>query len=156
MFSNVFSIEKIFINIFHNFLKNFLKVSLKALGLLLLVFAVYSLINSSLDIYNNFAYDKAILRETPYGYAPLLNNPYDYHSGDVNVKSGDFVYVEDWLSAYNGRVAFAKVKSKLNSGYINREMLVETNINVMPIVSVLLLSFIFIVTLKKLYNKYSH
>jgi hypothetical protein len=114
------------------------------------------LANSAIDIYNNFAYDKAILRDTPYGYAPLLENPNDYHSGNANIKSGEFVYVEDWLSAYNGRVEFAKVKSKLSSGYINREMLVQTNINIMPIVSFLLLSFMFFVTLKKLYNKYSH
>lgn len=137
-------------------MRRVLSAIVKSFGLLLLVLITYVLCNSSLDIYNNFAYDKAILRDTPYGYAPLLQDPNDYHSGDVNVKSGEFVYVEDWLSAYNGRVVFAKVKSKLNTGYLNREMLVETNINVMPIVSVLLLSFMFVITLKKLYNKYSH
>jgi hypothetical protein len=128
----------------------------EALSVLLLAAIMYVLVNSSLDVYNNFAYDKAILRDTPYGYAPLLENPYDYNSGLKNVKSGEFVYVEDWLSAYNGRVVFAKVKSKLNSGYINRDMLVETNINIIPIISVLLLGFMFMYTLKKLYNKYSH
>lgn len=124
--------------------------------MLLLAGLTYVLINSSLDIYNNFAYDKAILRDTPYGYTPLLENPYDYSSGLKNVKSGEFVYVEDWLSAYNGKIVFSKVKSKLNSGYINREMLVETNINIIPIISVVILGFIFMITIKKLYNKYSH
>jgi hypothetical protein len=137
-------------------LRKVLSVIFKSFASLLLLLFTYVLVNSSLDIYNNFAYDKAILRDTPYGYAPLLQDPNDYHSGDVTVKSGEFVYVEDWLSAYNGRVEFAKVKSRLNTGYLNREMLVETNINIMPIISVLLLSCIFAVTLKKLYNKYSH
>lgn len=120
-----------------------------------LSFLTYALVNSSLDIYNNFAYDKAILKYTPYGYMPLLKNPYDYHSEVANIKGGDFVYVEDWTSAYNGRVVFAKVKSKLNSGYMNQDMLVETNINIMPIISVLMLSFMFVYTFKKFYNKYS-
>jgi len=137
-------------------LRKVLSVSRRSFGWLFIVLAIYVLANSAVDIYNNFAYDKAILRETPYGYTPLLENPKDYHSGNVNVKSGEFVYVEDWISAYNDGVTFSKVKSKLSSGYINREMLVGANINVMPIVSVLLLGFMFAVTLRKLYNKYSH
>ncbi|MCI0450355.1 MAG: hypothetical protein L0Y79_11340 [Chlorobi bacterium] len=131
------------------------KISFKALSLLFIFFAVYVLVNSSLDIYNNFAFDKAILRESPYGYSPLLENPKDYGSSLVNLKSGDFVYVEEWLSAYNGRIVFAKVKSKLNSGYVNRDMLVEANINVKPIISVLLLGFMFGILAKKLYNKFT-
>jgi hypothetical protein len=110
-------------------------------------------VNSSLDIYNNFAYDKAILRESPYGYSPLLEDPKNFGSTLVNIKSGEFVYVEEWLSAYNGRVVFAKVKSKLNSGYVNKDMLVQANINVKPIISVLLLGFMFGIVAKKLYNK---
>ena len=123
--------------------------------MIFIFFAVYVLVNSALDIYNNFAYDKAILRESPYGYSPLLEDPKNYGSTLVNIKSGDFVYVEEWLSAYNGRIVFAKVKSKLNSGYVNKDMLVQANINVKPIISVLLLSFMFALMVKKLYNKMS-
>ena len=123
--------------------------------MIFIFFAVYVLVNSALDIYNNFAYDKAILRESPYGYSPLLEDPKNYGSTLVNIKSGDFVYVEEWLSAYNGRIVFAKVKSKLNSGYVNKDMLVQANINVKPIISVMLLSFMLVVMVKKLYNKMS-
>ncbi len=118
-----------------------------------MVLVVYVLLISSFDIYNNFAYDKAIIRDTPYGYTPLLSDPKNYSSSNENIKGGDFVYVQDWLSAYNGKVFFAKVKSKFNEGYINRELLVETNINVKPIISVLLLSLILFYYSKKLYNK---
>lgn len=111
------------------------------------------MVNSSLDIYNNFAYDKAVLRYTPYGYVPLLDNPNDYHSSNADVKGGDFVYVENWESADNGSVVFAKVRSKLSSGYVNNRMLVETNINVMPIVSVLMLTLILVFTVRKVYLK---
>lgn len=111
------------------------------------------MVNSSLDIYNNFAYDKAVLRYTPYGYVPLLDNPNDYHSSNADVKGGDFVYVENWESADNGSVVFAKVRSKLSSGYVNRRMLVEANINVLPIFSVVMLSLILVFTVRKVYLK---
>ncbi len=128
----------------------------KALRWLFLAAITYVLVNSSLDLYNNFAYDKAIMRDTPYGYTPLLEDPYDYHRSNGDVRSGQFVYVEDWQSADNGRVSFARVKSGLSSGYVNTDFLVETNINIMPIISVLLLSFIFVITFKRLYNKFNH
>jgi hypothetical protein len=111
----------------------------KALFAVILFAITYQMVNSSLDIYNNFAYDKAVLRTTPYGYVPLLNDPGNYTSISSEVKGGDFVYVENWESADNGRVVFAKVRSKLNTGYVNNRLLVEANINVMPIISVLML-----------------
>lgn len=126
---------------------------LKALFFLMLCAITYQMVNSSLDIYNNFAYDKAVLRLTPYGYVPLLQNPYDYKSGDSQVKGGDFVYVENWESADNGRVVFAKVKSKFHTGYVNNRLLVEANINVMPIVSVILLGFMMILLLRIFFLK---
>ncbi len=113
------------------------------------------LLNSSFDIYNDFAYDRAIVRESPFGYIPMLRDVYDYGSSSKNIRSGDYVYVEDWLSAHNGRVAFAKVRSKFDWGYINRDLLVETNINVLPIISSLalfcLIVFIFRTLIKKIY-----
>ncbi|HWA07732.1 MAG TPA: hypothetical protein VG961_14370 [Ignavibacteria bacterium] len=127
---------------------------LKALFFTVLFAFVYQMVNSSLDIYNNFAYDKAVLRYTPYGYVPLLDNPNDYHSSNADVKGGDFVYVENWESADNGSVVFAKVRSKLSYGYVNRRMLVEANINVMPIISVLILSLMLIFTVRKVYLKF--
>ncbi len=126
---------------------------LKALFFLMLFAVTYQMVNSSLDIYNNFVYDKAILRLTPYGYVPLLQDPFDYKSAESEVKGGDFVYVENWESADNGRVVFAKVKSKFSTGYVNNRLLVEANINVMPIVSVLLLGFMMFLTIKKIYFK---
>ena len=126
---------------------------LKALFFVILFSLIYQMVNSSLDIYNNFAYDKAVLRYTPYGYVPLLDNPNDYHSSNADVKGGDFVYVENWESADNGSVVFAKVRSKLSSGYVNNRMLVETNINVMPIFSVLMLTLILVFTVRKVYLK---
>jgi hypothetical protein len=123
-----------------------------------LVFAalmIFILVNSALDIYNNFAYEKAIMRDSPYGGTPLLVNPADYTSADGFIKSGDFVYVEDWVSAANGRVVFAKVKSKLKEGYINKELLVQTNINLKPIISVMMLLCIMALATKKLYSKLS-
>jgi len=127
----------------------------KALLLLIFVFVTEALINSSLDIYNNFAYDKAILRYTPYGYVPLLNSPMDYRNSDSKVKGGDFVYVENWESADNGSVVFAKVRSKFSSGYVNKRLLVKANINVMPIVSVLILGTMFLYTILRIYRKYT-
>ncbi len=116
------------------------------------------LVNSALDIYNNFAYDKAILKDSPYGWTPLLADPQDYSSGEGMILSGEFVYVVDWVSAYNGktRIAFAKVKSKLKEGYINKELLVETNINIKPIISAILLLIVFSYSARKLYLKFSY
>ena len=124
----------------------------KALGIILLGIVTYALVNSSLDIYNNFAYDKAILRNSPYGYVPMLEAPDNYYKWKTNIKGGEFVYVENWESARNGRIVFAKVKSKLNTGYINNKMLVEANINVMPVFSVLALGVMFVITFRKIYN----
>lgn len=114
------------------------------------------LFNSALDIYNNFAYEKAILKDSPYGVTPLLSNPKDYSSASSLIKSGDFVYVEDWVSAVNGKVVFAKVRSKLNEGYVNQELLVTTNINLKPIISLLLLMLISVWLIRKLYIKLSN
>jgi len=126
----------------------------KFIGFLFLVLVLYILSNSALDIYNNFAYEKAILVENPYGYAPLLQDPKFYTSGTKDVLCGEYVYVKDWLSAYNGDIIFAKVRYKLNEGYINRDLLVETNINIKPIFSVLCLLFMFVYSFKKLYYKF--
>jgi hypothetical protein len=134
-------------------MKRVLKLLLKVMGLFLLGVFTYALVNSSLDIYNNLVYDKAVLRYTPYGYVPLLHDPNDYRSAETEIKGGDYVYVENWESAYNGKIVFAKVKSKLNTGYINRRMLVHANLNLMPVVSVLLLCVLFFYTGRKLYNK---
>ena len=117
----------------------------------ILALVIYVLLNSALDIYNNFAYDKAIVRESPYGFIPMLDNPANYTIANDQIKSGDFVYVEDWISGNNGRVIFAKVKSKLNEGYINRELLTQTNINVKPIISVLLLILILFLFIRKIF-----
>jgi hypothetical protein len=125
----------------------------KALGLMLVFLIAQALVNSSLDIYNNFAYDKAILRSTPYGYVPLLQDPNNYQGAEEKVKGGDFVYVENWESVNNGKIVFAKVRSKLNSGYVNNKMLVEANINIMPIFSVLMLGLMLIYSLRKIYQK---
>jgi hypothetical protein len=126
------------------------------LGLVLFIITAV-LINSSLDIYNNFAYDKAILKDTPYGWTPLLRDPQNYSSGEGMVLSGEFVYVEDWLSAYNQKtkISFAKVKSKLKEGYVNKDLLVETNINVKPVISVLLLLGAFAYSMRKLFLKFT-
>ena len=132
-------------------MKRLVRYVFKALGIFLLLVFTYSLALSALDIYNDFAYDKAVMKHTPYGYTPLLEDPQDYGSWLGHVKSGDFVYVEDWTSAENGRVVFAKVKSKLSTGYVNQDMLVETNINVMPVISVLLLGLISVYWFRKLY-----
>jgi hypothetical protein len=134
-------------------LKRGVRIFSKALGFIFLGIFTYALINSSLDIYNNFVYDKAVLRYTPYGYVPLLQDPNNYTVSTAEVKGGDFVYVENWESADNGKIVFARVKSKLHTGYVNRRMLVEANLNVMPVISVLLLSVMFFYTAKKLYKK---
>lgn len=115
------------------------KILFKVLFLFFAFIFTAILINSSFDIYNNFAYDKAILRESPYGYTPMLQDVNNYHSGLKNIRSGEFVYVEDWISEYDGRIVFAKVRSKFEGGYINRDLLVKTNINVIPVISILLL-----------------
>lgn len=124
----------------------------KALGYSFLALFSYVLVFSAMDIYNDFAYDKAVLKHTPYGYVPVLHNPTDYTNWNTKVKSGDFVYVEDWTSAANGRIIFAKVKSRQYTGYINQEMLVEANINLFPIISVLLLSLIMFLLSRKFYK----
>ncbi len=127
-------------------------LSTKAFIILAILSAVVILVNSALDIYNTFAYDRAILKDSPYGYTPLLRDPANFMSSDGRILSGEFVYVQDWLSAYHNNIAFAKVKSKLKEGYINKELLVETNINIKPIVSVIILFGIFIYTIKKVYS----
>ena len=113
------------------------------------------MLNSSFDIYNDFAYDKAIVKESPYGYTPMLTDVYNYGSILKNIRGGDYVYVEDWLSAHNGKIAFAKVRSKFDRGYINRDLLVQTNINMLPILSslflVCLLVFMFRTLIKMIY-----
>lgn len=130
-------------------------ISLKTLLILLLFSTIIILVNSALDIYNTFAYDRAILKDSPYGYTPLLNDPKNFMSSKGRILSGEFVYVEDWLSAYHNNIAFAKVRSKLKEGYINKELLVETNINIKPIISVIILLAMFIYTIKKIYNRFT-
>ncbi len=139
-------------------MRKILRLSSKTLLMLCLLIVSVVLVNSALDIYNNFAYDKAILKDSPYGWTPLLADPQDYSSGEGMILSGEFVYVVDWVSAYNGktRIAFAKVKSKLKEGYVNKELLVETNINIKPIVSAILLLIVFSYSARKLYLKYSY
>ena len=138
-------------------MRKILRLSFKALSVLLLFVTALILVNSALDIYNNFAYDKAILKDSPYGYTPLLKDPQNYSSGESRILSGEFVYVEDWLSAYNQntRISFAKVKSKLKEGYVNKDLLVETNINVKPIISGLLLLGAFVFSMRKLFLKFT-
>jgi len=125
----------------------------KALFVAFTVSLFIVLLNSAFDIYNDFAYDRAILRENPYGYTPMLKNVNDYSSGSRFIKGGDYVYVEDWLSAHNGRIAFAKVRSKFDWGYINKDLLVETNINVLPVFSSLILIFMTVMILRSLIKK---
>ncbi len=69
------------------------------------------------------------------------------------VKSGDYVYVQDWLSAYDGRIVFAKIKSKFREGYVNKEFLVRTNINPIPILSALFLLIVIFYFSVKLMRK---
>ncbi len=139
-------------------MRKLFRLSFKTLMMLFLMVVSVVLMNSAMDIYNNFAYDKAILKDTPYGWTPLLADPMDYSSGDGMVLSGEFVYVEDWLSAYNNntRIVFAKVRSKMKAGYINKELLVKTNLNIKPIFSALLLLFVFVYSARKLYLKISY
>lgn len=136
-------------------MKNQLENIAKVFTVVFLLLCIAVLINSALDIYNNFAYDKAIIRESPYGSTPLLQNPKDYHSANGLIKSGDFVYVVDWLSAYENNTAFAKVKSKLKEGYINNRLLIETNLNIKPVVSVILLTLLLFYLTKKIYFKFN-
>lgn len=132
-------------------MKQVMLKALKALLFSILVLIIIQLVNSSLDIYNNFAFDKAVMRTSPYGYIPLLNNPNNYSESNAEIKGGDFVYVENWESADNGSVVFAKVRSKFSSGYVNNRLLVETNINVMPVFSVIMLLLITAAAARKVY-----
>ena len=125
-------------------------------GYFLLIITGIILFNSALDVYNNFAYEKAILKDSPYGLTPLLVNPKDYGSADGFVKCGDFVYVEDWVSAANGKIIFAKVRSRLREGYINKELLVSTHINLKPIIAVLLLCLMLVFITRKVFTKLSN
>lgn len=129
------------------------KIVLKALVVTAAAMLLIILLNSSFDIYNDFAYDKAIVKESPYGYTPMLMDVYNYGSISKNIRGGDYVYVEDWLSAHNGKVAFAKVRSKFSWGYINRDLLVETNINILPILSSVFLFCFMMLTLRNLIRK---
>lgn len=129
-------------------------VLIKSFTFVLTAGLIYILSFSALDIYNNFAYDKAILKDSPYGYTPMLSNPKDYSSMNNEIKSGEYVYVMDWLSAYNSKVVFAKVKSRFNEGYINKDLLVQANLNLNPIISSLLILMIFIFSARKAYKKF--
>jgi hypothetical protein len=130
------------------------KIILKALVSIAASMLIVIFLNSAFDLYNDFAFDKAIVKESPFGYIPLLKDVYNYGSSTKNIRGGDYVYVEDWLSAHNGRVAFAKVRSKFDWGYINRDLLVEANINVLPIFSSLalfcFLGFVFRTLIRKI------
>lgn len=110
------------------------------------------LISNSLDLYNIFVYENVYLKPTPYGYVPILENPSDYSSVVINVKGGSFLYVEDWTRAVNGKVVFAKIRTGLNEGFINQEMLVRTSINPYPIISFLMFSFIFSFSLFRVFK----
>lgn len=136
-------------------MREYFSILSKLFLLVLICFITFILIRSSLDIYNNFAYDKAIIKDSPFGYTPLLNSPKDYSNYNREIHSGEYVYVVDWLSAYNGKVIFAKVKSRLNEGYVNKELLVQTNLNVKPIISLILLITIFVYSLRKVYHKFA-
>jgi hypothetical protein len=124
----------------------------KALLVLIIFCTLVILVNSALDIYNTFAYDKAIIKDSPYGYTPLLRDPNNFMSSQGRMLSGEFVYVEDWLSAYHNHVAFAKVKSKLKEGYINKDLLVETHLNIKPMISVIVLLLMLIYSLKRFFH----
>lgn len=137
-------------------MKKLPKLFFKALGIVLLLAISYKMADSALDVYNNFVYDKAILRATPYGYISLLKDPNNYTESAAEIKGGDFVYVENWESAANERVVFAKVKSKFSSGYVNKRLLVQANMNVMPILSVLLLGSMLAFLLRWFYLKINH
>lgn len=119
-----------------------------------LIFSFPVLTNSLLDFYNNIAYGKAIIRETPFGSVPLLKSPADFQSSETLVKSGDFVYIVDKISAYEQNIVFSKVKSKLKEGYVNSEMLVETEVNVKPFLSAILTIIILLFFSKKIYYYY--
>jgi hypothetical protein len=129
-------------------------LTLKSFFGLLIFIILFLLVRSSLDIYNTFAYDKAIVKESPYGYVPLLQNPADWQSGNEEVFSGLFVYVEDWVNAYNNRITFAKVKKRLNGGYINKDLLVEAKLDIKPVISVVLLTIILSFITVRLFRKF--
>ncbi len=137
-------------------LRKFISAAAKGVGFIALAGVVAILIYSAMDIYNNFAFERAIIKDSPYGMTPLLHDPKDYGSADGFINSGDFVYVEDWISAINGRIVFAKVRSKFKEGYVNKELLVPTNLNLKPLISMLLLMAIFAVATRKLYYKFSN
>lgn len=136
-------------------MKKYLSIFFKFTELILLVILTFILVRSALDIYNNFAYDKAIIKDSPFGYTPLLSDPKNYSNFSRQVYSGEYVYVEDWLSAYNGRVVFAKVKSRLSEGYINKDLLVQCNINIKPIISMMMLLILFSYISYKTYKRLS-
>lgn len=127
----------------------------KALACMLFAVVIFILINSALDLYNDFTYDRAILKDSPYGYTPILQDPKDYSSMNSEIRSGEYVYVVDWLSASNTRVVFAKVKSKFKEGYVNKDLLVQANMNINPVLSSMLLLTIFIFSAVKAYKKFS-
>jgi hypothetical protein len=127
---------------------------MKVFMILFMLLCIAVLVNSTLDVYNNFAYDKAVVRDSPYGSTPLLTNPGDFKSADGQMKNGDYVYVVDWLSAYENKIPFAKVKSKLKEGFINNRLLVETNLNIKPVISVLLLVSLMIYFTRKIFKKF--
>ena len=135
-----------------NLVSKIISLSTKGFIVLAVLSTIVILVNSALDIYNTFAYDRAILKDSPYGYTPLLEDPANFSSSEGRILSGEFVYVKDWLSAYHNNIAFAKVRSKLKEGYINKELLVETNINIKPIVSAIILLGMLIYTIRKIYG----
>lgn len=129
-------------------------LTLKSFFGLLIFLILFILVRSSLDIYNTFAYDKAIVKESPYGFVPLLQNPADWKSSNEEIFSGQFVYVEDWVNAYNNRITFAKVKKRLNGGYINKDLLVEAKLDIKPVISVVILTFILTFITVRLFRKF--
>ena len=137
-------------------LRRILILSIKISFGLFLLLVIFVLTWSALDIYNTFAYDKAIVKQSPYGSVPLLEDPAKWSSTVKEVHSGEFVYVEDWLCAYNNRIPFAKVKSKLKTGYINQDLLVQTSVNIKPVISVFFLSILLIVASYKIIKKFHY
>jgi hypothetical protein len=136
-------------------LRKHISIFLKVTELVLVGLISFILIRSALDIYNNFAYDKAIIKDSPYGFTPLLSNPRNYSNFEREILSGEYVYVVDWLSAYNGKVVFAKVKSRLVEGYINKDLLVAANINLKPIISIFFLMILFSCLVFKFYKRFA-
>jgi len=127
----------------------------KLIGTLSFAGFIYLLSFNLFDIYNNFAYDNAILRDSPYGFTPLLDNPKDMTSVNEFIRSGQYVYVVDWLSAYNSKVVFAKVKSGLKEGYINKDLLVAANFNILPLASALILLVLLSLAFRRAYKRFA-